>query len=1258
MADDIEIGVDVSRAVRPLEQLLDSLNAIANVADNKTAKSLTAMEKSIANAAAKSGLFSTALKAEGRAMEEAGKKAEAYRRRIAEISGVNTRQMHGGTRYTDAATGQLIKTEEGLKRIARATEVVTEAERRASAENQNYQRVNAAKMSQWKQQEKDLDRAAELSAMRQHIQQRASMGQGIAEGGGTGLTGITKYKQAIMDASNSTRYLMYDVSNSLAIAGAATAAFGVIGVTTAVKWEKAFAAVQRTAGGTEAQTEQLRRSLVSMSQEIPVAFAELTEIAALGGQLGIRPEGIASFTETVAKLTATTNLTATAAGTALGRFKSFFATVEGGDQSLAVTQATFGNLASSILKVGINSVATETGIVNVATQISSMGSYAGMTAEQVIGLAGALSSVGVPPELSRGVTTRLFNTMAEAVSEGGTALNEFARVSGMSAESFGSSWGTADFGDTLLQFMQGLQKEGDAAVFTLHNLGITSVRDVPVLLRLAGAADEAGRAGGLLTQTMEDARQGWQDNSELALQYTKIAGTTSARIEVLGQNFEALFATMGQSSLGPLKELTNFLIDITQGLTAMAASPAGQFLGFFAVATSVAVGALFLLTAGLARGTAMSIGFSQAMQQASISATTAATATKAFNIALITTGIGAVVVLLGALATAFFAAGTGAQKTAGYIMDTSGLMAALKQDTEIGAKGFHVFRTEVSKTAKPVDEAAKKAENMTEVLHGIDGASKDAADGMSGMGGSAREASYIFGNATRDFLKSQLAMDKGFQDAMGDTALVEYWNTIGADMDEAIEVAATKGEAGLEDYFIRLRNKAIEEGKIPAMTAEGGFAPIDPNQVLGPIQSALAGTDSTIQGTINSFALLSDEVIEYRDANLLAAASDEELASANQELVDSMAAGMTSFADFGTVMSATQDRLKAGAEAQAEAYRKSMEDTDVALDESKDDWTDYYDGITFSLEEYLTSYRNAAAEQKLFQEQLTQLSGRGLSKEIIAELASMGPEAKPLVQALVDGTAAQLEEFEALWGKTGTDSATKYAAGLLAADIILKNAGRVIGGRGGESTKLAFLQEVAAGRTPFVEILKKYGLDAAGNPIPIQANDGPARDDVRGYLLWVAQQRANINVTASIINKGALENYLNSMNLSLSGKDRINAGQFYSGGYTGPGGKYQVAGTVHKDEFVFPKEAVRRIGVGNLYAQMRGAVGAVAAPSSSGYANGGLVTGGGSFATLDAQALQAILAVANRPIYLYTTDRVIAETAARGAADQTLLGTN
>lgn len=55
--------------------------------------------------------------------------------------------------------------------------------------------------------------------------------------------------------------------------------------------------------------------------------------------------------------------------------------------------------------------------------------------------------------------------------------------------------------------------------------------------------------------------------------------------------------------------------------------------------------------------------------------------------------------------------------------------------------------------------------------------------------------------------------------------------------------------------------------------------------------------------------------------------------------------------------------------------------------------------------------------------------------------------------------------------------------------------------------------------------------------------------------------------------------------------------EYDSGGYTGDGGKYEPKGVVHGGEFVFTKEATKRIGIPNLYTMMRG------------YAGGGVVGG-------------------------------------------------
>lgn len=58
---------------------------------------------------------------------------------------------------------------------------------------------------------------------------------------------------------------------------------------------------------------------------------------------------------------------------------------------------------------------------------------------------------------------------------------------------------------------------------------------------------------------------------------------------------------------------------------------------------------------------------------------------------------------------------------------------------------------------------------------------------------------------------------------------------------------------------------------------------------------------------------------------------------------------------------------------------------------------------------------------------------------------------------------------------------------------------------------------------------------------------------------------------------------------------------FADGGYTGPGGKYEPAGIVHRGEYVMPQEAVSRIGVGTLEQLKNGGI----KSSSIGVARGG-----------------------------------------------------
>ncbi|CAM4349208.1 phage tail tape measure protein [Pluralibacter gergoviae] len=83
----------------------------------------------------------------------------------------------------------------------------------------------------------------------------------------------------------------------------------------------------------------------------------------------------------------------------------------------------------------------------------------------------------------------------------------------------------------------------------------------------------------------------------------------------------------------------------------------------------------------------------------------------------------------------------------------------------------------------------------------------------------------------------------------------------------------------------------------------------------------------------------------------------------------------------------------------------------------------------------------------------------------------------------------------------------------------------------------------------------------------------------------MGQALAGLPFPANLAAMAQVAALMGTITSSISGAAAVG---FSSGGYTGPGGKYQVAGMVHKDEYVFSKADVNRIGLSNIEAFRNG----------------------------------------------------------------------
>lgn len=539
-----------------------------------------------------------------------------------------------------------------------------------------------------------------------------------------------------------TRYALYDVSNAAALAGAALVAGFVLPANAAIQFERAFAQVERTTGVTGAAAQQLKQDFIDLSTSIPVSFGELTQIGAIAGQLGIAASGVDDFTSVIARFSATTDLSIDKAATSIGRLT----------QLLPDAKGRYEDVASAILEVGVNSVASESQITAIATQLSGIAASAKLTTPDLIALSGALASVGTAPELSRGLVTRLFTNIQIAVANGGQQLEDFGRLSGKTGAQFEADWGS-NKGTAILDLLNGINRQGDGATSALNALGIASVRDIPALQRLAANTS-------IYSDALEQANTQFDQGTALAAQYGIIASTTAARLDVLGNSFQALLAAIGESTTG-FPDLIQFVTDLIKGFTAVVKNPVGATVAAIGLAMVALAGATALAAAAITRGAATMIAFQQAALATGASAGIATAGITALKVAMIGTGIGAIVVTLGTIAAtvlqmsgAFDDAKASAEAYFGTI---DPIVQGLVSDQQAGVAAIQQIST-------AYEDSSSSAQSWVGSVQDATGAQVALGQGTETTTSQIRNQSLAYGENAKAALAAALANSDAFQE--------------------------------------------------------------------------------------------------------------------------------------------------------------------------------------------------------------------------------------------------------------------------------------------------------------------------------------------------------------------------------------------------------------------------------------------------------------------------------------------------------------
>ena len=323
-----------------------------------------------------------------------------------------------------------------------------------------------------------------------------------------------------------------------------------VAVKAAIDYESAFAGVKKTVDGTPQQFAQLSTSIREMAKEMPSSAVEIAHVAEAAGQLGVPIGAIKDFSKTMINLGVSTNLSSEEAASSIAKIGNIMQ-VSGKD--LGTWSGHFG---SAVVDLGNHFATTERDIVEMTNRLAAGGKLAGLTTPEILGLATAMSSVGIEAEAGGTAMNQTLTGIGKAVAGVGkgasSKLKLIAQTAGMTAEEFSQAWKQKP-AEALQAFIKGLQRahdEGKNMDGILSDLGMKGIRQGNMLKSLASASDK-------MSEAVNRSNLAWKENNALTNEASKRYETTESQLKIFKNKLTDIAIEFG----GPFLKALNSGLD-------------------------------------------------------------------------------------------------------------------------------------------------------------------------------------------------------------------------------------------------------------------------------------------------------------------------------------------------------------------------------------------------------------------------------------------------------------------------------------------------------------------------------------------------------------------------------------------------------------------------------------------------------------------------------------------------------------------------
>ncbi|GKS78743.1 hypothetical protein wHma_07500 [Wolbachia pipientis] len=350
----------------------------------------------------------------------------------------------------------------------------------------------------------------------------------------------------------------------------------------AIDFESAMADVKKVVNfkdGTN-EAEEFAQKLKKLSREIPLSAAELAQIAASGGQLGIDKDKLLEFTTTVAKMATAFDMSAEQAGDSIAKLANIY--------GIAVEK--MEEVGDVINYLSDNTAAKANDMIEALARVGGNAKQFGLDINQTSSLVNAFVSLGKQPEKAATAINALLSKLQTAEGQGKEFRAALESI-GITAEEMSQK--VAENGqNALLHFFEILEKvdRQERSQILLNLFGQEYQDDIALIV---GSLEEYKKAIGFVTDKEKY-------NKSMQKEFNNRASTTANNLQLLKNTIAELGMNLGSVMLPPLNWISKILRSISTGIAWFAEKCPILTTGVMSIISALIIGKIAVVGFGYA----------------------------------------------------------------------------------------------------------------------------------------------------------------------------------------------------------------------------------------------------------------------------------------------------------------------------------------------------------------------------------------------------------------------------------------------------------------------------------------------------------------------------------------------------------------------------------------------------------------------------------------------------------------------------------